>query len=84
MKALILIHHPEEGPGLLEAILRERGWEMDEVGLWNGNSLPDPTPFYPLILMGGPMSVNDEDLPCDISGMQELYAALSSIDWKGF
>ena len=62
MNALIVTHHPEEGPGLLEEILKERGWEMDEVGLWNGNSLPDPTPFHLLILMGGPMSVNDDDL----------------------
>jgi GMP synthase (glutamine-hydrolysing) len=62
MNALILTHHPEEGPGLLEAILREREWEMDEVGLWNGHGLPDPTPFHLLILMGGPMSVNDDDL----------------------
>ena len=62
MKALIVTHHPEEGPGLLETILRERGWEMDTVGLWNGKSLPDPTPFHLLILMGGPMSVNDDDL----------------------
>jgi GMP synthase-like glutamine amidotransferase len=46
----------------MEAILKERGWEITEVGLWNGNSLPDPTPFYLLILMGGPMSVNEEDL----------------------
>lgn len=35
---------------------------MDEVGLWNGNGLPDPTPFHLLILMGGHMSVNDDDL----------------------
>ena len=62
MNALILTHHPEEGPGSLEDILKERGWEMVEVGLWNGNSLPDPTPVHLLILMGGPMSVNDEDL----------------------
>jgi GMP synthase-like glutamine amidotransferase len=62
MKALIATHHPEEGPGLLEDILRERGWKITEVGLWNGNHLPDPTPFHLLILMGGPMSVNEEDL----------------------
>jgi GMP synthase (glutamine-hydrolysing) len=62
MKALIVTHHPEEGPGLLETILREREWEVTEVGLWNGDSLPDPTPFHLLILMGGPMSVNKEDL----------------------
>jgi GMP synthase (glutamine-hydrolysing) len=58
VNTLIVTHHPEEGPG----ILKERGWKMEEVGLWKGNSLPDPTPFHLLILMGGPMSVNDEDL----------------------
>jgi GMP synthase (glutamine-hydrolysing) len=62
VKVLIVTHHPEEGPGLLEPILRERGWGVDEVGLWNGNSLPDTAPFHLLILMGGPMSVNDDDL----------------------
>jgi GMP synthase (glutamine-hydrolysing) len=61
MNALVITHHPEEGPGLLEDILKDRGWEVNEVGLWNGNSLPDPTPFHLLILMGGPMSVNEED-----------------------
>ena len=62
MNALIVTHHPEEGPGLLEDILKEQGWEKKEVGLWNGANLPDPTPFHILILMGGPMSVNDNDL----------------------
>jgi GMP synthase (glutamine-hydrolysing) len=65
VNALIVTHHSEEGPGLLEEILRQRGWKMDEVRLWNGNSLPDPTPFHLLVLMGGPMSVNDDKLhPC--------------------
>jgi GMP synthase-like glutamine amidotransferase len=62
VNALIVTHHPEEGPGLLEDIFKQRGWGMKEVGLWNGNSLPDPAPFHLLILMGGPMSVNDENL----------------------
>ena len=62
MNALILTHHPEEGPGLLEDILKQQGWAMKEVGLWNGGSPLDPVPFHLLILMGGPMSVNDEDL----------------------
>jgi len=62
VNALIVTHDPEEGPGLLEAIIQERGWEVTEVGLWNGDSLPDPAPFHLLILMGGPMSVNDDDL----------------------
>jgi hypothetical protein len=57
VNALIVTHHPEEGPGLLENILQERGWKLDEVGLWNGTSLPDPTPFHLLILMGESMSI---------------------------
>jgi GMP synthase-like glutamine amidotransferase len=61
VKALIYTHHPDEGPGLLKDILRERGWEVKEVGLWNGGRIPNPAPFHLLILMGGPMSVNDED-----------------------
>jgi GMP synthase-like glutamine amidotransferase len=62
VKALIFTHHPDEGPGLLIDILRERGWEVKEVKLWNGEPMPDSRFFHLLILMGGPMSVNDEDL----------------------
>lgn len=62
MKALIFTHHPEEGPGLLKDILREGGWEVEEVWLWQGRRIPEPTSFHLLILMGGPMSVNEEDL----------------------
>ncbi len=61
MKALIYTHHPEEGAGLLEAILRQRGWEVKEVKLWKGEQMPEPKSFHLLILMGGPMSINDED-----------------------
>src|SRR4030042_430920 len=62
VKALIYTHHPEEGPGLLKDILRERGWEVKEVKLWKGEQMPEPKSFHLLILMGGPMSVNDEAL----------------------
>jgi GMP synthase (glutamine-hydrolysing) len=62
VKALIYTHHPDEGPGLLEEILKERKWEVKEIGFWNGEKIPDPDPFHLLILMGGPMSVSQEDL----------------------
>jgi GMP synthase (glutamine-hydrolysing) len=62
LKALIFTHHPEEGPGLLKDILRETGWEVEEVGLWQEETILESRPFRLLILMGGPMSVNDEDL----------------------
>jgi GMP synthase (glutamine-hydrolysing) len=62
MKALIYTHHPEEGAGLLRTIIRERGWEVKEVKLWEGEHMPKPKSFHLLILMGGPMSVHDEDV----------------------
>jgi len=62
VKALLYTHHPEEGSGLLKAILRERGWEVKEAKLWKGEPIPEPRSFHLLILMGGPMSVHDEDV----------------------
>jgi GMP synthase-like glutamine amidotransferase len=61
VKALIYTHHPEEGPGLLKSVLREQGWEVEEMALWEGAQMPKPRTFHLLILMGGPMSVNEED-----------------------
>jgi GMP synthase (glutamine-hydrolysing) len=61
VKALIYTHHPDEGAGLLKDILMERGWEVKEAKLWNGEPIPEPRSFHLLILMGGPMSVHDED-----------------------
>jgi GMP synthase-like glutamine amidotransferase len=68
VKALIYTHHPDEGAGLLKDILRERGWEVKEVKLWNGEPIPEPRSFHLLILMGGPMSVNDEGVHSFLSG----------------
>jgi GMP synthase (glutamine-hydrolysing) len=62
VKALIFTHHPDEGPGLLKDILRECGWKVKEVGLWKGEEILETGHFHLLILMGGPMSVHDEDL----------------------
>ena len=62
MKALVYTHYPTEGPGLIRDILREKGWEVKEVGFWKGERMPKTVPFHLLILMGGPMSVNDEDV----------------------
>lgn len=61
MKALVYTHHPQEGLGLIEQILIARGWEVRQVRLWEEQS-PDLAPFHLLIIMGGPMSVNEKDL----------------------
>lgn len=59
-KALFFLHYPSEGPGLLAEGLRRLGWEVLERRLWlEPPGIPAQTDF--LILMGGPMSVRDEE-----------------------
>ena len=64
MKALVLQHIACEPPGVFEDVLRERGVELDRVELDEGEQLPDWREFEAIVVMGGPMSANDEaDLP---------------------
>ena len=62
MHALVLQHIACEPPGAFAEVMRERGWktvtcEIDETG-----SAPDAADFDAIIAMGGPMSVNDEQV----------------------
>ena len=60
MKALVLQHIACEPPGVFEDVLRERGVELDRVELDEGEPLPDWREFEAIVVMGGPMSANDE------------------------
>jgi GMP synthase-like glutamine amidotransferase len=60
--SLIIKHNPSEGGGLFEKILSEKGWTKEVLPLYAGKALPTSMKSYGLILlMGGPMSANDED-----------------------
>ncbi len=60
--ALLLQHTPQERGGLFEKILQEKGWILDVRPLFSGASLPASLKDYGMVLiMGGPMSVNDEE-----------------------
>jgi GMP synthase-like glutamine amidotransferase len=62
MNSLIIKHNPSEGGGLFEQILKEKGWNQDALSLYAGAEMPDSPDRYDLLLvMGGPMSANDED-----------------------
>jgi len=59
----ILQHAKNEHGGLFEEYIRERGMELRHVPIYETNEIPPVTTTH-LLLMGGPMSVNDEeDLP---------------------
>ncbi len=61
MKALILQHVFFEGPALIGDRLLERGISLETVRLWENRPLPSPEGFGLLVVMGGPMSVHDQD-----------------------
>ena len=60
MRAHYLQHVPFEGLGSIESWLQNTGYEITSTHFFNGDVLPDIEEFDFLIVMGGPMSVNDE------------------------
>ena len=60
MRAHYLQHVPFEGPGSIEPALRTAGYELSHTGFFAAPDLPDPGDIDLLVVMGGPMSVNDE------------------------
>lgn len=58
--ALVLQHVPFEGPGRLDPVLTARGYDVQVVPVHEGIEDLDPRAADLLVVMGGPMSVNDE------------------------
>lgn len=54
-------HVPFEGPGNIESWLKLNGCKLTNSRFFESTDLPDPEEIDLLVVMGGPMSVNDED-----------------------
>jgi len=61
MRAHYLQHVPFEGLGSIEPWLRGAGYEITNTQFFRSAELPDFDQIDLLVVMGGPMSVNDED-----------------------
>jgi GMP synthase-like glutamine amidotransferase len=61
MRAHYLQHVPFEGLGCIEPWLKSQGAEVTATKFFESTSLPAVAEFDLLIILGGPMSVNDEE-----------------------
>lgn len=61
MRVHYLQHVPFEGPGSMLPALTAMGHSLSFTPLYAGGKLPAQNEFDALIVMGGPMSVHDED-----------------------
>ena len=79
MRAHCLQHVPFEGLGSIEAWLGEKEWEITSTRFFESANLPDPSDVDLVIVMGGPMSANDEkEFPWLISEKAFLRQCISS------
>ena len=61
MRAHYLQHVPFEGLGSIESWLKSKGFEITSTRFFEADDLPEPAEIDLLVVMGGPMSVNDKD-----------------------
>ena len=60
-KAFILQHVESEKAGFAGTWLKSRGYACERRRLYDGDELPDPREIDFLLILGGPMSVNDTE-----------------------
>ncbi|MFH5883578.1 type 1 glutamine amidotransferase [Halalkalibaculum sp. DA3122] len=60
MKIHYLQHVPFEGPGYISSWAKEQGHDLSGTRLFEQEALPEPEEVDLLVVMGGPMGVNDE------------------------
>lgn len=61
MRAHYFQHVPFEGLGSIEPWLKSNGYDLTATRFFESADFPDPEAIDLFVLMGGPMSVNDED-----------------------
>ncbi|HEV3325269.1 MAG TPA: type 1 glutamine amidotransferase [Puia sp.] len=75
MRYHCLQHVSFETPGLLIGLIREKGHSLRTTALYREEPLPATADFDGLIIMGGPMSIHDEDVHSWLRAEKELIAA---------
>ena len=60
LRALVVQHDPDEGPGLLAQWLPAAGLELDVVRPYEGDALPERLEHDALVVLGGPYEAYDD------------------------
>lgn len=78
MKVHVLQHVPFEGIGSMASWFAARGATISYTRFHETASLPDPSGYDIIVIMGGPMSVNDEDeLPWLVDEKRFIRSAIA-------
>jgi len=78
MRAHYFQHVPFEGLGSIEPWLKKSGFKITSTRFYESAKLPDLKTIDLLVVMGGPMSVNDEDrFPWLIAEKQFIWDAIA-------
>ncbi|WP_316368725.1 type 1 glutamine amidotransferase [Candidatus Thiodiazotropha sp. CDECU1] len=79
MRALYLQHVPFEGLGSIEIWLQSAGCEITNTRLYESDELPEVDEVDLLVIMGGPMSVNDTtDYPWLVKEKEFIKSVIDS------
>ena len=79
MRAHFLQHVAFEGLGSIESWLKAAGYEITNTRFFESAALPDLKKIDLLVVMGGPMSVNDESIfPWLVSEKKYILEAINS------
>ena len=79
MRAHYLQHVPFEGLGSIRSWLTVAGYEITHTRFFESTALPDRNEIDLLVVMGGPMSVNDEvNFPWLVQEKQFIYSAIQA------
>jgi GMP synthase-like glutamine amidotransferase len=79
MRAHYLQHVPFEGLGSIEPSLRSAGYEITRTALFESTEFPAIDTIDLLVVMGGPMSVNDSDrFPWLLQEIEYIRGAIHS------
>jgi len=79
MRAHYLQHVPFEGLGSIESWFEANGYELTRTLFFESTDLPDTKAIDFLVIMGGPMSVNDEEkFPWLVSEKQFIREVIDS------